>query len=83
MSYNLEPYPILQLISADPGYRLKTRDLQLIFKDWEGVQGGFRIKWVDDVNALVVFNDPSIGTSTPPPLDCPGIPFQEASLISR
>lgn len=39
---------------------LKTRDLQLIFKDWEGEKGGFRIKWVDDVNALVVFNDATV-----------------------
>ncbi|KAK4686100.1 hypothetical protein P7C73_g4030, partial [Tremellales sp. Uapishka_1] len=39
---------------------LKTRDLQIIFKDWENDKGGFRIKWVDDVNALVVFADASV-----------------------
>lgn len=44
--------------------RLKTRDLQLIFKDWEAEKGGFRIKWVDDVNALVVFNDATVGACT-------------------
>ncbi|WVQ64513.1 uncharacterized protein L199_002680 [Kwoniella botswanensis] len=39
---------------------LKTRDLQNMFKDWEAEKGGFRIKWLDDVNALVVFADASI-----------------------
>lgn len=39
---------------------LKTRDLQLIFKEWESEKGGFRIKWLDDVNALVVFADASV-----------------------
>ncbi|WRT63561.1 uncharacterized protein IL334_000466 [Kwoniella shivajii] len=39
---------------------LKTRDLQNMFKDWETEKGGFRIKWLDDVNALVVFADASI-----------------------
>jgi len=43
----------LSNFSAD----LKTRDLQAMFKDWENEKGGFRIKWVDDVNALVVFSD--------------------------
>nr|XP_019048456.1 hypothetical protein I302_02228 [Kwoniella bestiolae CBS 10118]OCF27386.1 hypothetical protein I302_02228 [Kwoniella bestiolae CBS 10118] len=31
-----------------------------MFKDWEAEKGGYRIKWVDDVNALVVFADASI-----------------------
>ncbi|OCF33067.1 hypothetical protein I317_01867 [Kwoniella heveanensis CBS 569] len=39
---------------------LKTRDLQNMFKDWENEKGGFRIKWLDDVNALVVFADASV-----------------------
>ncbi|WVR03379.1 hypothetical protein IAU60_000370 [Kwoniella sp. DSM 27419] len=39
---------------------LKTRDLQNIFKEWENEKGGFRIKWLDDVNALVVFADASV-----------------------
>jgi hypothetical protein len=32
-----------------------------MFKDWENEKGGFRIKWVDDVNALVVFSDALVG----------------------
>jgi len=45
--------------------RLKTRDIQSIFRDYESDKGGFRIKWVDDVNALVVFADPAVGTYSP------------------
>lgn len=41
--------------------RLKTRDLQIMFKDYENDKGGFRIKWLDDVNALVVFVDAGVG----------------------
>lgn len=43
--------------------RIKTRDIQAIFKEWEADKGGFRIKWMDDVNALVVFSDASVGGS--------------------
>ncbi|CAD6568556.1 MAG: hypothetical protein TREMPRED_004638 [Tremellales sp. Tagirdzhanova-0007] len=39
---------------------LKTRDIQIIFKDWETDKGGFKIKWLDDVNALVVFADATV-----------------------
>ncbi|ORY31928.1 hypothetical protein BCR39DRAFT_524641 [Naematelia encephala] len=46
----------LSNFSAD----LKTRDLQLMFKEWEAEKGGFRIKWLDDVNALVVFADATV-----------------------
>lgn len=42
--------------------RLKTRDLQSMFKEYENDKGGFRIKWVDDTNALVVFADAGVGT---------------------
>jgi len=41
-------------------FRLKTRDIQIIFKEWENDKGGFRIKWLDDVNALVVFADATV-----------------------
>ncbi|ORX33550.1 hypothetical protein BD324DRAFT_595531 [Kockovaella imperatae] len=49
---------ILHLSNFSP--ELKTRDIQVIFKDWENEKGGFRIKWLDDVNALVVFFDAGI-----------------------
>jgi hypothetical protein len=35
--------------------------LQLIFKDYETERGGFKIKWIDDQNALAVFADPGVG----------------------
>jgi len=49
---------ILHLSSFPP--ELKTRDLQVMFKDYEAEKGGFRIKWLDDVNALVVFSDAGV-----------------------
>lgn len=53
--------PWLALCAQLICHRLKTRDLQLMFKDFEGEKGGFRIKWRDDVNALVVFADAGVG----------------------
>lgn len=49
---------ILSLSGFPP--ELKTRDIQAIFQPWEDDKGGFKIKWVDDTNALVIFNDPSV-----------------------
>lgn len=46
---------------ANTALRLKTRDIQNIFKEWETDKGGFRIKWRDDVNAMVVFVDANVG----------------------
>ncbi|KAK0466313.1 uncharacterized protein EV420DRAFT_1261149 [Desarmillaria tabescens] len=36
---------------------LKTKDIQSAFSDWEGVSGGFKIKWLDDTSLLIVFQD--------------------------
>ena len=58
---NLRPSSLNELISEDLVCRLKTRDIQIIFKDWETDKGGFKIKWLDDVNALVVFADATVG----------------------
>lgn len=41
--------------------KLKTRDLQQAFAGWETEKGGFKIKWIDDVTALVVFADATVG----------------------
>ncbi|BEJ17920.1 hypothetical protein CspHIS471_0701970 [Cutaneotrichosporon sp. HIS471] len=49
---------ILHLANFSP--EIKTRDIQNIFKDWESDKGGFRIKWLDDVNAMVVFADAGV-----------------------
>ncbi|PWN89576.1 hypothetical protein FA10DRAFT_268106 [Acaromyces ingoldii] len=48
---------ILELSGFPP--ELKTRDIQAIFAQWEDDRGGFRIKWVDDTTALVIFADPA------------------------
>lgn len=40
---------------------LKTKDIQAAFNEYDGVNGGFRIKWVDDTSLLLVFNDPGVG----------------------
>jgi hypothetical protein len=40
---------------------LKTRDIQLAFSEWEGVGGGFKIKWIDDTSLLIVFQDATVG----------------------
>lgn len=50
---------ILSLSGFPP--ELKTRDIQAVFSQWENDRGGFKIKWVNDTNALVIFNDPSTG----------------------
>lgn len=39
---------------------LKTKDIQAAFSDYDGLNGGFRIKWVDDTSLLLVFNDPGV-----------------------
>lgn len=47
---------------------LKTRDLIAAFSEWDGsatgggeAGGGFKVKWVDDVSALIVFQDAGVG----------------------
>lgn len=40
---------------------LKTKDIQSAFGDWEGQNGGFKIKWKDDTSLLIVFQDASVG----------------------
>ncbi len=42
---------------------LKTKDIQSAFSDWEGVSGGFKIKWLDDTSLLIVFQDAPTGES--------------------
>lgn len=34
-----------------------------MFKEWDNDKGGYRIKWLDDTNALVVFADAIVGVS--------------------
>jgi len=39
---------------------LKTKDIQSAFSDYEGLGGGFKIKWRDDTSLLIVFQDATI-----------------------
>lgn len=55
---------------------LKTKDIQSAFSEWEGVNGGFKIKWRDDTSLLIVFQDASVGER------CYCCPFS-ALLINR
>ncbi|KAI8379336.1 uncharacterized protein BYT42DRAFT_613655 [Radiomyces spectabilis] len=37
----------------------KTHHLHDIFRDYEHMRGGYRIKWVDDTRALIIFEHPA------------------------
>ncbi|KAI8981186.1 hypothetical protein BD414DRAFT_419620 [Trametes punicea] len=39
---------------------LKTRDIQAAFSEWESVNGGFKIKWINDTSLLIVFHDATV-----------------------
>ncbi|WFD35986.1 hypothetical protein MCUN1_002857 [Malassezia cuniculi] len=52
---------------------LRTRDIHALLRPWEDEKGGYRIKWVDDETAYLVFADAGVAkhaylriTSTPP-----------------
>lgn len=40
---------------------LKTKDIQSAFSEYEGANGGFKIKWKDDTSLLIVFQDATVG----------------------
>jgi hypothetical protein len=40
---------------------LKTKDIHSAFSDWENVNGGFKIKWINDTSLLIVFQDATVG----------------------
>lgn len=48
---------ILELSGFPP--QLKTKDLQQVFAAYEEEKGGYKIKWVDDTTALIIFADPA------------------------
>jgi hypothetical protein len=50
---------ILTLSNFSP--ELKTRDLQSVFARWSEEKGGYKIKWIDDITALAVFADATVG----------------------
>lgn len=45
---------------------LKTKDIQAAFGEYDALNGGFKIKWVDDTSLLLVFNDAGVGELTSP-----------------
>jgi len=55
MSLSAAVTRILTLSGFPP--ELKTRDIQAAFSAWENDRGGFKIKWVDDTTAMLVFMD--------------------------
>ena len=74
---------ILQLSGFPP--QLKTRDLQHVFAAYEDDNGGYKIKWVDDTTALIIFADPATAKKaylrtimSPPPqlINDNGVPAQ-------
>jgi hypothetical protein len=50
---------ILALSNFSP--QIKTKDLHQAFQPWAEDKGGYKIKWIDDVTALAVFNDATVG----------------------
>jgi hypothetical protein len=40
---------------------LKTKDINVAFSEWESMNGGFKIKWIDDTSLYIVFQDAAIG----------------------
>jgi len=39
----------------------KTHNLHEIFHEYENMRGGYRIKWMDDTRALIIFEHPATG----------------------
>ena len=50
---------ILELYGFSPS--IKTMHLTDMFAAYENRSGGFRIKWVDDTKALVIFESAAVG----------------------
>ncbi|KAL1914789.1 uncharacterized protein VTP21DRAFT_7881 [Calcarisporiella thermophila] len=48
---------ILDVYDFSPSF--KTQDLQNIFSVYEGMRGGYRIKWIHDTRALILFEHPA------------------------
>ncbi|KAJ3042358.1 Coiled-coil domain-containing protein r3hcc1l [Rhizophlyctis rosea] len=58
---NKEPTKVLEVYDFPAIF--KTHDLQQMFEDFADVRGGFRIKWLEDTRALVIFKHPSTAKS--------------------
>lgn len=54
-----EPTVVLDCYDFPPAF--KTHHLHDIFRSYEGVRGGYKIKWLSDTRALIIFDHPSTG----------------------
>ncbi|KAI9360149.1 hypothetical protein BD770DRAFT_384968 [Pilaira anomala] len=52
-----EPTVVLDCYDFPPAF--KTHHLHDIFRCYEGVRGGYKIKWLSDTRALIIFDHPS------------------------
>ncbi|KAI9019375.1 hypothetical protein CLU79DRAFT_758561 [Phycomyces nitens] len=52
-----EPTVVLDCHSFPPAF--KTHHLRDIFRDYENLRGGYRIKWISDTRALIIFEHPA------------------------
>jgi len=52
-----EPTTVLDCYDFPPAF--KTHHLHDIFREYENLRGGYRIKWLEDTRALIIFDHPS------------------------
>jgi hypothetical protein len=57
-----EPTTVLDCYDFPPAF--KTHHLHDIFREYENLRGGYRIKWLEDTRALIIFEHPSTGKMT-------------------
>lgn len=58
-----EPTTVLDCYDFPPAF--KTHHLHDIFREYENLRGGYRIKWLEDTRALIIFEHPSTGKYDP------------------
>ncbi|ORZ20304.1 hypothetical protein BCR42DRAFT_408461 [Absidia repens] len=51
--------PTVVLDCRDFPKSFKTHHLHDIFREYENIRGGYRIKWIDDTRALIIFEHPA------------------------
>lgn len=54
-----EPTTVLDCYDFPAAF--KTHHLHDIFREYENMRGGYRIKWLEDTRALIMFEHPSTG----------------------
>ncbi|KAH8553220.1 hypothetical protein BGW37DRAFT_422333 [Umbelopsis sp. PMI_123] len=52
-----EPTTVLDCYDFPPAF--KTHHLHDIFREYENMRGGYRIKWLEDTRALIIFEHPA------------------------